>query len=317
MQGEANPHLPNRRALTPGASRRQDRAGPCAKGWPTRLGENLDRALAFEQHACMLRSLVGRALRLANREIVPVGSVIPVSRREEAAAELEAVYRHFLFPELPVREGRAKLLARLEGTQIGEALYVLDSLHRSLGVEGDVCEFGVAQGATSALLASEIASTEKRLWLFDSFEGLPRPTAKDVLIDDIFDLGSIDKYQGTMAFGQNSVIGRLRDIQFPPGRVSIVPGFIEKTIKNPGLPEKVCFAYVDFDFYEPIRIALDFLDRVIPPGGHAVVDDYGWFSAGAQEAVDEFVAAHPERWDLALPISPAGKFALLTRRKAN
>ncbi len=74
-------------------------------------------------------------------------------------------------------------------------------LNRALGLDGDVCEFGVAQGATSALIANEIRGTEKDLWLFDSFEGLPKPTDHDILIDDIFNLGSIDRYQGTMACG--------------------------------------------------------------------------------------------------------------------
>jgi O-methyltransferase len=40
--------------------------------------------------------------------------------------------------------------------------------------------------ATSALLANEIRSTERTLWLFDSFKGLGKPSEKDLLIDDIF-----------------------------------------------------------------------------------------------------------------------------------
>jgi hypothetical protein len=44
-----------------------------------------------------------------------------------------------------------------------------------------------------------------------------------------------------------------------------------------------------------------------------VVDDYGWFSAGAQAAVDEFVAAHRGRWDVAMPLPFAGHFAVLAR----
>jgi len=257
--------------------------------------------------------MVRKALRLLDYELVPAGSTLPLNRRAETAAELEALYRHFLFPSLPARPGRERLLARLEGTQLGEAIYILEHLHRSLALEGDVCEFGVAQGATSALLAGELVQTAKRLWLFDSFEGLPRPTDKDVLIDDIFELGSMERYAGTMAYGSEHVIGRLREVGFPGSRVSIVPGFIERTIDKPGLPARVCFAYVDFDFYEPIKLALDFLDRVLPVGGHVVVDDYGWFSAGAKSAVDEFARAQGARYELTLPIPSAGKFAVLKR----
>src|SRR5450755_2563393 len=86
-----------------------------------------------------------------------------------------------LFPN-PVPEGRSELLAKLLGTQLSEAVYIINCLHRSLKLPGDVCEFGIAQGATSALLANEIRDTDKLLWLFDSFEGLPTPTEKDSLI---------------------------------------------------------------------------------------------------------------------------------------
>ena len=104
-----------------------------------------------------------------------------------------------LFPN-PVPEGRSELLAKLLGTQLSEAVYIINYLHRSLKLPGDVCEFGVAQGATSALLANEIRDTDKLLWLFDSFAGLPKPTEKDTLIHDIFGLGTIESTQGTMAY---------------------------------------------------------------------------------------------------------------------
>ena len=261
----------------------------------------------------MLKPALQRLAGLADYEIFRKRSTVPVSQRAGTVAELEALYRRFVFPDLPARPGRDDLIARLEGTSAGEAIHIVEYLHRSLGVAGDVCEFGVAQGATSALLATEIADGGKQLWLFDSFEGLPRPTEKDVLLDDIFNLGSMERYEGQMAVAQAEVVGRLRAVAFPDARVNIVPGFIEKTILSPRLPDQVCFAYVDFDLYEPIRVALGFLDRVVPPGGHVLVDDYGWFSAGAKTAVDEFVAVAGARWRT-IPAAPdSGHFAILAR----
>ncbi len=87
--------------------------------------------------------------------------------------DIEELYRTFVFPNLPRRPGREGLLSDLIGTSISEAIYILESLHAGLQVEGDICEFGVAQGATSKLLASEIMDTDRELYLFDSFEGLP------------------------------------------------------------------------------------------------------------------------------------------------
>jgi hypothetical protein len=217
-----------------------------------------------------------------------------------------------LFPK-PVPEGRSELLARLLGTQLAEAVYVINYLHQSLKLPGDVCEFGIAQGATSALLANEIRDTDKLLWLFDSFAGLPKPTEKDTLIDDIFRLGTIEKYQGTMAYGVNEVLERLQAISYPLSRVKIVPGFIENTISLGDLPGRVCFAYVDFDFYEPILVALNYLNEHLSKGGCIVVDDYGFFSSGAGAAVDEFVTAHPSQYDFILPEKSAGHFAILSK----
>lgn len=218
-------------------------------------------------------------------------------------------YKQFTFPEVA---GRKELLNKLIGTNISEALSILQCLNLSLKNNGDICEFGVAQGSTSALMANEIHKrTNKNIWLFDSFEGLPKPTEKDLLKDDIFNLGSMEAYQGTMACGLDMVSARLKDINFPKDRVKVVAGFIEQTIHYNNLPEKVCFAYVDFDFYEPIKIALEFLINRMDKGSYIVVDDYDWFSTGAKTAVDEFVAAFGNRVKLEVAPKQLGYFAML------
>src|ERR1700704_3675287 len=107
------------------------------------------------------------------------------------AVDIEELFRAFVFPKLPRKPGREAYLADLLGTSVSEAIYILESLHAGLKVGGDICEFGVAQGATSKLLASELLDSDRHLFLFDSFEGLPPPSPEDVLIDDIFELGSM------------------------------------------------------------------------------------------------------------------------------
>ena len=114
------------------------------------------------------------------------------------------------FPYSPVfDQARYNLMMHLLGTTPGQAFFILHNLHRSINISGDVAEFGVAQGATSALLAHEIINCDKRLHLFDSFKGLPKPTENDVLLDDFFELGSMDKYEGTMVESIEGVKDRL------------------------------------------------------------------------------------------------------------
>jgi cephalosporin hydroxylase len=229
--------------------------------------------------------------------------------------EYQSFLSKFVFQELPKSDRRTQLIAELLGTGVSEAFYITEFLRKSLELEGDICEFGVAQGATSALLANEIRETGKSLWLFDSFQGLPKPDEKDLLINDIFDLKSIDKYEGTMACPVDMVKSKLQDISFPFSRVKIVPGFIEETIQSSNLPDKVCFAYIDFDFYKPILTALEFLHTHLSIGGFIIVDDYNFFSSGVKTAIDEFLKKNPEEYEIIYPFEFAGNFCILNKKK--
>lgn len=228
--------------------------------------------------------------------------------------EVDSVFRTTVFPELPQCSLREELMTELIGASPTKAYHILNYLYRALRVPGDVCELGVAEGATSALLANELKGREDRtLWLFDSFQGLPRPTEKDILLNDIFKLGSMEGYAGMMAVPKDSVLGRLKRVGFPSSRLKLVAGFIEQVVKTAKLPDQVCFAYVDFDFYEPIAVALEMLDSRMPVGGYIVVDDYGFFSSGAATATDEFVAKKKGKFTLIKPQPFTGGFAILSK----
>jgi len=214
-------------------------------------------------------------------------------------------------------ENRTKILGRLLGTPPSEAYYIIYSLYQSKEVEGDICEFGVAQGETSSLIANEIREQDKILHLFDSFKGLPKPSERDKLIDDIFSLGSIDAYKGKMESPVSFVLSRLSAIDFPEDRFIIHKGFFEEIIgSDDKLPDKVSFAYVDFDFYEPTKIVLEFLDRVTTTNSIIIVDDYGYFSSGVKEAVDEFIVRMNRTnliYDLFIPDIDLGYFAIIRK----
>ncbi len=218
------------------------------------------------------------------------------------------------FGNIPVNPKRGEVMKKLLGTPPSEAYFLIKFIAETEFIPGDICEFGVAQGITSQLIATEIQDSEKKFHLFDSFEGLPKPTAGDTLKNDIFHLGSIEAYTGTMSVPEFSVINKLKKINFPKERYHIHKGFIEELInKRENFPNSVSFAYVDFDFYEPIKIALNFLDQVMQLGSIIVVDDYDFFSTGAKKAVDEFVDLHKTEYDLTIPDKGFGHFAILKK----
>jgi len=64
----------------------------------------------------------------------------------------------------------------------------LRGLHRAVkyviaqNMPGDIVECGTARGGSAALMGltlKQLGATERTLWIFDTFEGLPSPTADD------------------------------------------------------------------------------------------------------------------------------------------
>jgi len=241
--------------------------------------------------------------------------VVKSSKYKTLIKETEGFCKNFLFPDLPLcDEKELSLMSNLKGTGISQAFYIKNFLIKSLDLQGDVCEFGVAQGSTSALIAYLIRNTAKNIWLFDSFVGLPKPSDKDILINDTFGLGSIKAYEGKMACSINLVKKELTNIDFPSTRTKIIPGFIEQTTRSSNLPDKVCFAYVDLDFYEPTFVALNLLNETLQKNGFIIIHDYDYFSTGVKTAVDEFMAEHDRQFKFSLPVlSVGGRFCILEK----
>jgi O-methyltransferase len=211
---------------------------------------------------------------------------------------------------------RTSLLSRLLGTPPAKAYFVIEALTKTKNVNGDVCEFGVAQGETSALIANEIKGGRKTFHLFDSFMGLSSPTVEDTLKDDIFSLGKMKAYEGTMSYDKRRVSFRLQAIHFPATRYIIHEGFIEDVLNNQhDLPKKVSFAYLDFDLYAPTKMTLEFLDKRTQKGSIIIVDDYDFFSAGVKKAVDEFAKKHTQ-FLVQIPHEDFGHFAVLENEGA-
>jgi len=163
------------------------------------------------------------------------------------------------------------------------------------------------------LIANEILAGGKKLHLFDSFQGLSNPTLEDTLKDDIFSLGQMEAYKGTMSFQKSWVVSRLRAVNFPSDRYILHEGYINDVFEaNIDLPQKVSFAYIDFDLFTPTRSALEFLLTRTDQGAIIIVDDYDFFSTGVKKAVDEFVLANPQ-FKIQIPHDDFGHFAVIKK----
>jgi len=261
-----------------------------------------------------LRFLLNKVLNTFGIQTIRIYELTYITEKhQEAVRELVDLLREILFINLKPDVKRNELLTQLYGTSVGEAMYILYYLNKTFEIEGDICEFGIANGSTSTLIANEIQkNTSKHLWLFDSFQGLSKPTAEDILIDDIFNLGSMQMYESTMSYSDSYVRAKIKKINFPQKRTHIIPGFIEDTIGKK-LPNRASFAYIDFDLYNPTKVTLEHLDKIMSKGGYIVVDDYNYFSKGVKIAVDEFIKKNKNDYKLILPRKFTGKFCIINK----
>lgn len=260
-----------------------------------------------------IRNITNQLLHRFGMKIIPEYEIGHMQfKYGEAVNDVYKFFQEMVFKELPDNNKRIYFLGKLYGTQLSEAMYIIYYLNLALKQNGEVCEFGCANGATSALLANEIKDTKKQLWLYDSFEGLSKPTKEDQLKDDIFGLKSMEKYEGTMSYTIDEVTSRLKEVKIAKQRIKIIPGFIDASIKE-NLPKKICFAYIDFDLYEPTRVTLNNIKKLLPKGGYIVVDDYDYFSSGVKTAIDEFLKENKSEFKLILPKKFAGHFCILVK----
>ena len=165
-----------------------------------------------------------------------------------------------------------------------ETAEILRLCRESLDCLGDVVEFGCYKGDTSLLLAELLreAAPEKKLWIYDSFEGLPEKTAQDESAAGENFMG------GALAVTKREVKLRFLRANLP---VPIIKKAWFKDLTDTDMPEKICFAFLDGDFYESIRDSLKLVLPKMTKNGIILVHDYNNPELpGVTKAVDEQLA---------------------------
>jgi len=164
-------------------------------------------------------------------------------------------------------------------------------------VEGDIVECGVWRGGSMAAVARTLAaleSFERRLYLFDTFEGMPRPGARDV---NFAGETAEDLYRERNGRGDGSdwcrasedeVARVLAACGYDESKIHLVKGKVEETIPSRA-PERIAILRLDTDWYESTVHELEHLFPRLSRGGVVIIDDYGHWR-GARQAADEFFA---------------------------
>lgn len=166
-------------------------------------------------------------------------------------------------------------------------------------IPGAYVECGVWRGGSSmaaALALLDIRSTERDLYLFDTFEGMTAPSRHDLRTSDceaaetLLDASSdVDKIWCRASI--EDVAANMAATGYPAERVKLCKGKVEDTLPTLA-PDQIAVLRLDTDWYESTRHELEQLYPRLAVGGVLIIDDYGYW-AGARKAVDEYFADKP------------------------
>ena len=164
------------------------------------------------------------------------------------------------------------------------------------GIPGDIVECGVWSGGSMLLAAHALmhfGDTSRRIYLYDTFAGMPRPDVVDASWDGI---PALPTWEHCQQRGRNWCFGGTEDhvrevvysSGYPEDRFVFVRGKVEDTLPATR-PEKISLLRLDTDFYSSSYHELVHLYPMLSVAGILIIDDYGAFQ-GSRIATDQFIA---------------------------
>ena len=172
-------------------------------------------------------------------------------------------------------------------------LYIIEN-----NFEGDLVECGVWRGGSAMMMALVLKSrgiTNKRIYLYDTFEGMSAPTEYDISVhgkqakeqlleENKTDDNSIWCYASIEEVKQN-----MKRTGYPDENVVFVKGKVEDTLQHE-IPDQLALLRLDTDWYESTKLELEKLFPLLVKGGPLIIDDFGHWQ-GARKAVQEYFSA--------------------------
>lgn len=162
-------------------------------------------------------------------------------------------------------------------------------------VPGDLVECGVWRGGAvmaAVLTLVQLGVRDRRIFLYDTFSGMPPPSAADRRPDvdprELFERRRTGPESSDWCrAGVEEVRRNLASLPYPGRLFQLVEGRVEDTI--PGtLPCSIAILRLDTDWYESTRHEMEHLMPRLVPGGVLILDDYyNW--TGSRRAVDEYL----------------------------
>ena len=185
-------------------------------------------------------------------------------------------------------------------------------------IPGDIIECGVWKGGNmmiSAYTLLKLRSVEKILYLFDTYEGMSKPSRKDIRSYDNKPASEISKIHEKNDFEKwdyaslEEVKRNLYSTKYPQEKILFIKGKVEDTIPKT-IPEKISILRLDTDFYESTYHELVHLYPKLSINGVLIIDDYGYWK-GQKEAVDQYFKEH-NIYHFLIRLGDQGRMAIKT-----
>jgi O-methyltransferase len=150
----------------------------------------------------------------------------------------------------------------------------------SRGIPGDLVETGVWRGGATIYMKAilEVHGSGRKVYVCDSFEGLPRPTAAQ-------DAGDKHYRIKDLAVSLEEVKDNFRKYNLLDSNVVFLKGWFKDTLKD--IPSPIAVLRLDGDMYSSTMDALVNLYPKLSIGGYLILDDYGDIP-GCKKAVDDY-----------------------------
>jgi hypothetical protein len=173
------------------------------------------------------------------------------------------------------RRDRLKLLLKIRSERDlmmlpSEACQIMSLVQALRKVPGDMAELGVASGASAKMISS--CASARTLHLFDTFQGLPEPTAKD---NPRF---RKQQYDFTIESARDYLQG---------SNVRFYKGLFPESAKDVPADARFAFVHLDADLYASTLAGLEFFYPRMNRGAILISHEYDT-AIGVNQAFDEF-----------------------------
>ena len=132
-----------------------------------------------------------------------------------------------------------------------------------------------------------LGQTDRDLFLFDTFAGMPEPSSRDGVSKQVYQQKKRQDADNAWCYASiGTVKENLYRTGYPAERIHFVQGAVEDTLPS-AAPDSISLLRLDTDWYESSLHELVHLYPRLTHGGILILDDYGHWES-CKRAVDEY-----------------------------